>query len=128
MPGLRQRTVLVVEDAESCASTLEIALLALPRLAVTRVRTAEEALERLSDAPFTALITDLQLPLMDGFSLIELVRRQPRHARMPVVVISGDSDPCAPERALRVGADAFFPKPYSPAEVRSKLEELIDVS
>ena len=73
-------------------------------------------------------VTDLQLPLMDGFSLIERVRREPRHARMPVMVISGDADPRAPERALRLGANAFFPKPYSPAEVRTRLEELIGVS
>jgi DNA-binding response OmpR family regulator len=123
-----ERMVLVVEDAESCAANLEIALVRLPGVAVTWVRTAEEALQGLAKAAFSALITDLQLPLMDGFTLIERVRSEPRHARMPVVVISADSDPATPERVLRMGANAFFPKPYSPAEVRNRVEQLIDAS
>jgi DNA-binding response OmpR family regulator len=44
---------------------------------------------------------------------------------MPILVISGDTDPHTPERVRRLGADAFFTKPYSPGEVREKLEQLI---
>jgi CheY-like chemotaxis protein len=40
-------------------------------------------------------------------------------------LISGDSDPGLPARALAEGADAFFSKPYSPSAVRRKLEQLI---
>jgi CheY-like chemotaxis protein len=53
------------------------------------------------------------------------VRAEPRFARLPIVLISGDSDPLLPARALAQGADAFFPKPYSPAAVRRKLEQLL---
>jgi CheY-like chemotaxis protein len=44
---------------------------------------------------------------------------------LPILLISGDSDPMLPERALAQGADAFFPKPYSPSAVRKKLEQLL---
>ena len=105
---------------------LEIAFISLPGVAVRCLRTAEEALDTLSRESVSALVTDLHLPSMDGFELIERVRRQPEFARLPLLVVSGDSDPRTPERTLRLGADAFFSKPYSPAEVRSKLEQLID--
>jgi two-component system, chemotaxis family, chemotaxis protein CheY len=65
---------------------------------------------------------------MDGFDLIEAVRANPDHATLPILVISGDSDPRTPARLTRLGANAYFPKPYSPAEVRSRLEQLIDAS
>ena len=57
--------------------------------------------------------------------LVAHLRRESRYASIPILVISGDADPDTPRRALSVGADAFFAKPYSPGAVRQKLEELI---
>lgn len=128
MPPKTLRTVLVVEDTDFCASTLEIAFISLPGVAVKCLRTAEEALECLASETVSAVVTDIHLPSMDGFELIERVRGQPAFARLPLVVVSGDSDPRSPERAYLLGADAYFSKPYSPAEVRQKLEQLIDAA
>ena len=66
------------------------------------------------------------MPLMDGFELIERLRSGDRHERLPVIVLSGDTDPETPGRIRRLGADAFFAKPYSPTEVRNKVEELLN--
>jgi CheY-like chemotaxis protein len=122
------RTVLIVEDAESCATTLEIALLAIPNLTVRITPTARQALAVLekSGNGICALVTDLHLPSMDGFELIEKVRSSHEKARLPIIVISGDTDPRTPERIYRLGADAYFSKPYSPAQVRQTLEQLLD--
>ena len=120
-----KRVVLVVEDAEDCSDTLDIALHSLDGISVHFAGSAEEALRMLEQLPVSALITDLHLPAMDGFELVSRVRSQPRCAAIPIVVISGDTDPDTPKRALSLGANAFFPKPYSPGAVRKKLEELI---
>ena len=124
------RTVLIVEDAESCATTLEIALLAIPHIHIRVTPTARQALELLASAggKISALVTDLNMPAMDGFELIERVRADSRTARLPIVVISGDSDPRTPARLYRLGADAYFGKPYSPAQVRQKVEQLLDAN
>lgn len=119
------RTVLIVEDAEDCATTLEIALSALPHVSVRHAGSAETALLTLDREPVAVLVTDVHLPSMDGLELVALVRKHPRHAGVPILVISGDSDPATPRRALKLGANAFFAKPYSPAAVRQKIEELI---
>jgi two-component system, chemotaxis family, chemotaxis protein CheY len=120
------RTVLIVEDSDQCITTLEIAIQRMADVHVTSVASAEQALAFLADSEICALITDLNLPRMDGFELIACIRSRPGGSTLPIMVISGDSDPHAPERARRMGANAFFPKPYSPAEVRRKLEQLID--
>ena len=124
------RTVLIVEDAESCATTLEIALLAIPHIHIRVAPTARQALELLASAggKICALVTDLNMPAMDGFELIERVRADSRTARLPIIVISGDSDPRTPARLYRLGADAYFGKPYSPAQVRQKVEQLLDAN
>ena len=120
------RTILVVEDAELCRDTLEVALLKLPGLAVHSVTTAEEALQCLASREVCALVTDLRLPRMDGYELIEAIRSQSNRASLPILVISGDSDPRVPARVAGLGANAYFSKPYSPAAVRLKLAELIN--
>ncbi|HLJ14510.1 MAG TPA: response regulator [Bryobacteraceae bacterium] len=120
------RTVLIVEDTETCRETLELALLKLSGVAVRWVATAEEALQCLAADEICALITDLNLPRMDGFELIESVRSQPGRSSLPIVVISGDSDPRTAARLAGLGANAYFSKPFSPTEVRKKVEQLID--
>jgi two-component system chemotaxis response regulator CheY len=121
-------TVLIVEDSDDCSETLELALLSLKDVRIAIVRSAEEALQHFSTESVAALVTDLHLPHMDGLHLLSAIRTQPRGRRIPVVVISGDSDPRTPSRVLEAGAQAFFSKPYSPAAVRRKLEELLAAS
>ena len=126
------RVVLIVDDAEQCAETLEVALFGLPGVDVVAAESAEAALRMMLTRDhgrrICAVITDLHLPQMSGFDLIRRVREQPDYARVPILVISGDSDPGTPERIRALGADAFFSKPYSPSAVRKKLETLLDAT
>ena len=128
MPNGSSKAVLIVEDSENSASTLEIALLAIPGLSVMLAPTAMEALRilRREGQPVSAVVTDLNMPRMDGFELIQRIRADSRLASTPIIVVSADTDPSTPRRVAELGACAFFPKPYSPAEVRRKLEQLLN--
>ena len=119
------RTVLIVEDSDTSADTLEIALLSLPDVTIMHAATGRKAWQLIQNEGVAAIITDLHLPHMDGFELIERVRAADGAAHLPIIVISGDSDPGTPERVRRLGADAYFAKPYSPAAVRGTLERLL---
>jgi DNA-binding response OmpR family regulator len=124
------RIILVVDDAWHCASTLEIALGAQTGMEVVRAAGAEEALTLLRSGEglrVAALVTDLNMPGMTGFDLIRQVRAE-LPASLPIVVISGDPDSSTPGHVKALGADAFFSKPFSPSEVRTRLEQLIDAS
>ena len=57
-------------------------------------RTAEEAWDLLRDFPIAAIITDIQLPNMTGLELISRIRREPALERLPIVVVSADTEPC----------------------------------
>ncbi|HSR08789.1 MAG TPA: response regulator [Bryobacteraceae bacterium] len=126
------RTILIVEDTDFGLDALEVALDRMPGVGLRTVRTAEEALHCLGqdqlDGDICAVITDLHLPQMDGFELIETLRSRPGRRALPILVISGDSDPKTPSRLKALGADAYFQKPFSPIEVRNRLEQLIYAS
>ena len=127
MPGA---TILIVEDAAAWATTLEMAFLAIPDIAVTVLPTAQEALRLLAraDCSVSAVVTDLNMPRMDGYELIRRVRADQRLSGMPIIVVSADTDPATPQRIAELGVEAFFSKPFSPALVRRKLEQLLDGS
>jgi CheY-like chemotaxis protein len=62
---------------------------------------------------------------MDGFELIETIRGYGKRSGLPIIVISADTHPDTPNRLARLGANAYFPKPYSPAKIRKALEGLL---
>lgn len=119
-------TVLIIEDSDDVAP-LEIALAALVGIRVQTLSSGREALKLLGAKPIelAAVITDLNVPHVDGFELIKAIRAHDRYSKVPILVVSGDSHPDTPARLRVLGANAFFPKPYSPAQVRQVLEGLL---
>jgi len=129
IPGKRAgRAVLIVEDSEQSAAPLEIALMGVPGLSVLMVSSALEALRLLTAQGSTvgAIVTDLNMPRMDGFELIRRVRADRNLSSTPIIVVSADTDPATPDRVAKMGVSAFFSKPYSPAQVRRKLEQILN--
>src|SRR4051794_16710787 len=122
--------VLIVEDSENSAATLEIAFLSIPGVSVRRAASGTEALRILDgEAPaIRAVITDLNMPRMDGFELIRRIRQHQKLAATPIIVVSADTDPDTPDRIAQLGVSAFFPKPYSPSQVRRKLEQILNAT
>jgi CheY-like chemotaxis protein len=122
------RLVLIVDDCPQSAVTLEIALQGLPGVETLVAGTGAEALRLMETAgrPVDAIITDLDMPSMDGFELIERIRADQRFQRLPIIVSSATTDPATPDRVRRLGVNAFFPKPFSPTELRNQLEQLLN--
>lgn len=123
----RERTILIVDDSETCVTNLEIAIASIPGIRVASACSGAEAirsLEREGEA-ISAVVTDVRMPGMDGFALIRYIRSDRTHFSIPIIVVSGDTDPDTPARTSQLGANAFFAKPYSPLAVRKTLEKLL---
>jgi CheY-like chemotaxis protein len=118
--------VLIVEDSDN-STPLEIALASLKGLKPMLVANGRDALKLLREnhSDIAAVITDLELPYVDGFELIAAIRADKRYLRLPIVVVTGNNDPDNRLRVRELGADAFFTKPYSPIEIRQTLQGLL---
>jgi len=86
---------------------------------VVLAETGEEALDRAAVRPPQAAIVDLMLPGIDG---VEVCRRLREWSDMPVIVLSAVDEEAEKVRALRMGADDYVTKPFSPDELIARLE------
>src|SRR5437762_3486981 len=94
-----RRGVLIVEDSENSAAMLEIALSGIPDVFVLTAPSAVEALRILNNGiAIQVIVTDLNMPRMDGYEFIGRVREDRRLSATPIVVVSADTDPATPQR------------------------------
>lgn len=121
-------TILIVDDSPESAALLAVAVESAGGIEWMLASDGEEALRWL-DGPTggsaAAVVTDLEMPRMNGYDLIAAIRSRTGLLGLPVIVLSGSTDPEAPRRSLAAGASAFLSKPFSPGQFRALLEELL---
>lgn len=119
------RRILLVDDSEEWRSILAIALRTIPDVDVLTAESGEQAIEIAAVQPVDVVVTDFRMGGMTGLELLSHLRRRARWPTGGAVVVSGEQDPDLPQDATNHGADAFFAKPFSPAEIRKCVLSLL---
>ena len=110
--------VLVIEDDAQLRQVMALFLRSLGAEVLAEIADGLAALEHLSadqNDPPDLILTDCQMPRMDGISLVRHLRA--RGDRTPVIMISGQQDPRVVELAYEAGVDQYLPKPLTPASL-----------
>jgi len=125
-PAPQPPLVLLVEDDRD-GRLLYADWLADAGFRVEQAHNGLQALERAFDLVPDAIVTDLNIPGIDGYELTRRLRSDPRTSGIAILAITGYS-PFAqdPARAERAGCDLVLPKPCEPAQLASTLKTLID--
>jgi two-component system, NtrC family, response regulator AtoC len=121
-----ERRIVIVDDAEEARSILAIALGTISGAAVETTDNAEDALRSMSNVRADVLITDVRLSGMSGLDMLATLRERCCWPSCGALVISGETDPELPQRALACGAAAFFRKPISAGAVRKSVISLLE--
>jgi len=123
--GTRAASALVVDDSPAMRRQLAHAL--QRALGITAVEAADgaEAWKRLAEARFDIVLTDVNMPVMDGLKLIALLRRGGAHRHVPIVVITTEGAEADRGRAMALGASAYLVKPVQSQQVASAVRELL---
>ena len=117
-------TVLVVDDSISVRKGMARQLRGLG-LDVHEVSDGMEALSRLRSSSYGLVVTDLEMPRLDGFALLAEMKRSALLAAIPVVVASTLCDTETQRRVLELGAQALLSKPVDPCELARIIEPLL---
>jgi two-component system sensor histidine kinase/response regulator len=116
MNSIQQPKILVIEDDETVRQTLADMLELNGYLAVTARNGTEGLAAAKSEAP-AVIITDVAMPGLTGFELLETFRKDPELRSVPVIVISASVDRPATRRGMELGAADFITKPFTEDEV-----------
>ncbi|MEO0080458.1 MAG: response regulator [candidate division WOR-3 bacterium] len=84
-----------------------------------------EALNRIRSRPFDLVVLDLMLPKIDGFAVCAMLKRDQRFSNLPIIILSARSQPQDMKTGTALGADAYLTKPFQPAELLKKIDELL---
>jgi two-component system chemotaxis response regulator CheY len=106
----------------------QLVVFALGRLRNLRVTEADDGvdgLRKLAAGRFDIILTDINMPIMDGLKLIQRVRKDVNHKDTPIVVITTEGGREDRERALRLGANAYITKPIQAPRVMATVKELL---
>lgn len=116
------QTILIVDDSPTLLKFVSVSLKANGYEVVTACD-GMEAIERLSTLSQTVdlVITDLNMPNLDGFALIETLRSSNQHRTTPIIILSSEEGEDDRERGLEVGASSYLVKPF---KVKPLLDEV----
>jgi len=119
---------LLVVDDDPILREFAAANLATPKVEVEVASDGDEAWHRLAKGNFDIALIDLDMPVMDGFELIGLVRADERLKHLPLVIATGREDMDAVDRAYAAGATSFVVKPLNWRLVSHQLSYVLRAS
>ncbi len=119
--------VLLVDDTPENLVALEAALRGISEQLVL-ARSGNEALRRLLEDDFAAILLDVKMPDMDGFETAELIRNRPRSRHTPILFLTGYKNEEQLFRGYDLGAVDFLFKPIVPEILRSKVAVFVELS
>lgn len=122
MPNLK--TVLIIEDEADTAEMLS-EMMQLSGYRSFHAYAAQPALTLLSDQKPDIILLDVVLPDYSGLELLRKIRQIPQYDDLPVVLISGNSQPVDIQNGLLAGASAYLTKPVAFWELKTTIDRLV---
>ncbi len=124
---MQKSNVLIVDDAQINRELLEYIL--QDRYQVYQAENGAQAIEMIESREriYRLMLLDIQMPVMDGFDVLEYMGKKKLLKDLPVIVISGDSSDSAILHAYKLGAVDYFSKPFSPEIVLSRVHNILSL-
>ena len=117
--------VLVVEDHPMIAELVETRL-RIEGMRPTKCLGGREALQVLAHADFDLVILDIMMPEVDGYEVLRFLKSAERTRHVPVIFLTAKSADADISKGLALGADYYVTKPFSGADLVSKVKALLD--
>jgi two-component system chemotaxis response regulator CheY len=118
------KTILIVDDAVSIRGLASMTL-ENSGYRVIEAHDGKDALEKLSREKVNMIITDLNMPNMDGIEFINHLKANSQYKFIPVVVLTKETEPGKKQQAQAAGAKAWIPKPFKPKTILGVVKKII---
>ena len=119
--------VLIVEDSPTMRQLIAFALKRIRGVRIVEANDGVDGLKKLSSERFDLILTDINMPIMDGLKLVSLVRNDANYKSIPIVVITTEGAQEDRERALALGANDYITKPIQPTKILDVARTLLRI-
>ncbi len=117
-------SILVLDDSASVRDAIRLALSGKDH-AVKEAANGVQGLNLVERMKFDLILTDLNMPEMDGLSFIQQVRQRSDHNGVPIVFITTESSPSVMQQAKKAGATGWIVKPFSADQLRRVVDKVL---
>ncbi len=122
--GVYRPTILIVENEVSNRILIE-KVLSTRGYRCLSASNGREALDLLDREAVDLILTDLSMPVLDGYRTTQLIRERPGMARVPIVAVTAYALSDENEAALRIGCNEYLTKPFKPRQLLEVVERLL---
>ena len=120
------QSILVVEDSATMRSLIASTLEDLaPAVKIVEASSGFEALRLLPRGSFDLVVTDINMPDINGLELVSFLKKNPAWARVPLIIVSTEGSERDRTKGLGLGADAYIVKPFDPEDLRGIARDLL---
>jgi two-component system chemotaxis response regulator CheY len=119
--------VLVVEDSPTMRQLIVFALKRIRGFQIVEANDGVDGLKKLSAEKFDLILTDINMPIMDGLKLVSMVRSDPNYKETPIIVITTEGATEDRERALALGANEYITKPIQTMKILETVRKLMGI-
>jgi two-component system chemotaxis response regulator CheY len=122
---MTQIRALVVDDSQAMRRSIMYALQRLGGVVCVEAADGADGLKKFTQGQFDLVLTDINMPLMDGLKLISHIRQGSSHNDVPIVVITTEGATADRDRAMALGASAYLVKPVQAKVVLDTVKDLL---
>jgi two-component system chemotaxis response regulator CheY len=119
--------VLVVEDSPAMRQLIVFALKKIPGMRVVEAQDGLDGLSKLSAGWFDLVVIDINMPVMDGLKLADMVRKNEMHKETPILIITTQANEEDRKRAKELGVNEYLTKPVQAQQVVDTVKELLKI-
>jgi len=123
----RKLNALVVEDSPPMRKMIVFALSRVRELTVVEADDGVDALRRIAGTKFDIIITDINMPILDGLKLVKRLRADEAYRNVPIIIITTEGAEEDRQRALALGANAYITKPIQAPQVIQLVRETLSL-
>jgi len=121
------KRVLIVEDSPAMRQLIRFALNKVQGLEVLEANDGVDGLSKLTGKRFDLLIVDINMPIMDGLKLIDMVRKNEEHKNVPILIITTESAEEDRQRAMALGVNEYLTKPVQSQQIVESAKKLLKI-
>ena len=118
------KTILIVDDSASFRQVVSI-ILRSAGYDVVEAQDGKDGLAKLADKRAHLIISDINMPVMDGFEFLKAVKAMPEYKFTPVVMLTTESAQAKVQQGKASGAKAWMVKPFDPPQILAVVKQLV---